>query len=101
MSALLTANRDALAKALDRGVKRGLARIGRHRTLIPAEVLVQEVRDALLASGAVVDASTLADDARAMAAVWGGDSMWITTGTKQAELMAEWIESALAERGDA
>lgn len=92
MSAVV-ASRDALAEALDAAWRDG----GANK---PNSLVIQGLADTLLASGAVVAADSLADDARAMAAVWGGDSMWITTGSKQADLMAEWIQSALTERGD-
>lgn len=56
--------------------------------------------DALLASGAVIDADTLADELRSMGEVWGGDAMWLTSGTKVADLMAETVAAALADRGE-
>lgn len=86
--------RDALAKRLhDR-----LCECGQECLRPGAEWLAHA--DALFASGAVVDAATLADELRSMGDVWGGDAMWVTTGTKVADLMAESVVAHLAEGCD-
>ena len=91
MSALST--RDALAKAL-------------HDSTVPVcphwatGSVCERQADALIASGAVIDAADLADELRAMGVIWGGNAMWVTTGTKVADLMVETITTALTERGE-
>jgi hypothetical protein len=90
----VTPSREALAKAL------GEAWLSGAPFNPGGTVDLDRFADALIASGAVVPLDTLADEARAMALPLGGDEMWVTTGTKVADLMAKWLAAALSERGD-